>query len=49
MKRIVVDLSEEEFEVAIDALESHGGEFEQLVDITNDIIDKLYDGAKELS
>jgi hypothetical protein len=49
MKRIVVDFSEEEFEVTIDALEAISQSGEYASDICNDIIDKLYEGAKELS
>lgn len=49
MKRIVVDLSEEEFEVTLDALEASGQRDDYISDICNDIIDKLYEGAKELS
>lgn len=48
MKRIVLDLSEEEFEFVIDALES-SGDLNGASDISDDIIDKLYDGSKELS
>ena len=49
MKRIVVDFSEEEFELTIDALEALAQSLTLCSDICNDIIDKLYDGAKELS
>lgn len=49
MKRIVVDLSEEEFEVTLDALEALSQSDDYASDICNDIIDKLYEGAKELS
>ena len=48
MKRIVLDLSEEEFEFMIDALET-SGDLNHLSDLSDDIIDKLYDGSKELS
>jgi len=49
MKRIVLDLSEEEFEVTIDALEAMSQSDDYSSDICNDIIDKLYEGSKELS
>ena len=49
MKRIVADFSEEEFELTIDALEALAQSDDYASDICNDIIDKLYDGAKELS
>lgn len=48
MKRIVLDLSEEEFEFVIEALETQG-ELNGMSDLSDDVIDKLYDGSKELS
>ena len=48
MKRIVVDLTEEEFEFVIESLESQGT-LNQLEDLSDDIINKLYKGSKDHS
>jgi len=48
MKRVVVDLTEEEFEFVVESLEIQG-DLNDLSDLADDIIDKLYEGSKEHS
>lgn len=48
MKRVVVDLTEEEFEFVVESLEIQGN-LNDLSDLADDIIDKLYEGSKEHS
>ena len=48
MKRIVVDLTEEEFDFVVESLETQG-DLNSLTDLSDDIIDKLYEGSKEHS
>lgn len=48
MKRIVVDLTEEEFDFVVESLETQG-DLNSLTDLSDDIIDKFYEGSKEHS